>query len=1301
MLPPSNKRGVALIITLAIITILAVLLLSFLISMQSDRASTYNYGRAIRAEELGVGALQEITSSLLDEMNIGSTAGTSYTVNGTRIYVPKNSLTAMPARIGFLSSDYLNPPDVDSTNSAKLPPTLIRVSRNGATYPAAGSYGVPMTNNVVLLASSIPTTSSSANGRSVTPTRWNKPLFMNASQSKAPTAFQANPPQWVYVTRSGTRLLQNTDAQSGILNADIGGKNTSAVVGRYAYVVYDEGALLDVNVAGCRDSDTNLAPAAGKSFISYADLTKITGLTNQTDVNNLIAWRNKGGLATYNSYTNLITKLSTNGFRKSYNNSQSQVSDNPLLSRQDLINYMTNVIKVDTVKSLPYLTTFSRAVDAPTWIPVTPATSTIDYAGQAETSTSINRDLANVRFSFAGPITHYYDDATAATYSAKVGDPLLQSRFSLAKLAWFNKSVSAVDPANGTDPSSTYAAAIQACFGLKWDTISTTANGGNKCWRYVGSPGSVSSSTIETLDQIAGEKREPNFFELLKAAILSGSVGLDPGPASFKNDNMGPNNSPEGNQGAIVQTGHANAYGWSFDRAGSLPAPSRIPDMQIMQIGANIIDQYDDDSYPTAIYFKYAGMTATNDAAIVDGVVDHNIYGTGDIVYGVENLPYLNKMVTADCVLDTTSATLGTMQGPYSLGWAGNTPTHSVALYSNATISSFLQPEIWNPHQVSGSIITAPATFQIRGYGITKTFWVGGTLCWTAPPPPIQPVPVPAPYTGASGYSPEVDLSTQSITFTVSTGIKNPTFQQHPIRLTQDKGLLPDLTITATSSEKLSMDWTDGKLHVPSWNGPYSTNPTNKFVAFCAGIDPAYSDCVSYQNPNTAQNGPSPVLDYARDQSSPYMLQPITFALGWLDPNGGFHPYSYIPGIFIQMYSDFQNIPMGDDAYNNSVVYGVIDPRTQRLGTFFKYNYGDYDRYDQTPFPGAQWRSVGNWGPNALASSMDGPVTANFVYTSPTGASSDVFTHDWQVNWKVPTGDPTMASATYYKDPDGVIRPGDSIYGNAQAGNGLQTITSTSSSPGPLGDSVGTLDGNSSHGRRPVILNRPFFSPGDLGYASRDLPFKTLDFFTILSADAALLDVFSVADVTQANNNQVTSITSGQLNINNAPYPVIKAILSGATKKELAASTATTTATAAYNIATESSAIASAIASRLGPATATASNSLVMNRSDLVLKLGSDPSATGSGTIHNAFTTAADQSNKAYLEAPVRALSDVVNTRTWNLMIDVVVQSGRMTPSAQTLADFVVEGERRYWLHIAIDRYTGKVIEQQLEPVYE
>ena len=44
------------------------------------------------------------------------------------------------------------------------------------------------------------------------------------------------------------------------------------------------------------------------------------------------------------------------------------------------------------------------------------------------------------------------------------------------------------------------------------------------------------------------------------------------------------------------------------------------------------------------------------------------------------------------------------------------------------------------------------------------------------------------------------------------------------------------------------------------------------------------------------------------------------------------------------------------------------------------------------------------------------------------------------------------------------------------------------------------------------MLNRPFRNVGELGYAFRDLPWKTLDFFSDKSADAGLLDIFTIND---------------------------------------------------------------------------------------------------------------------------------------------------------------------------------------------
>jgi len=73
---------------------------------------------------------------------------------------------------------------------------------------------------------------------------------------------------------------------------------------------------------------------------------------------------------------------------------------------------------------------------------------------------------------------------------------------------------------------------------------------------------------------------------------------------------------------------------------------------------------------------------------------------------------------------------------------------------------------------------------------------------------------------------------------------------------------------------------------------------------------------------------------------------------------------------------------------------------------------------------------------------------------------------------------------------------------------------------------------------------------------------------------------------------------------------------------------------------------------------------------------------------------------------PSRALGDVGQTRTWNLMLDMIAQSGRYPPNANSLAGFIVEGEKRYWFHIALGRdlninRTVDVLGSQLEEVSE
>jgi hypothetical protein len=58
------------------------------------------------------------------------------------------------------------------------------------------------------------------------------------------------------------------------------------------------------------------------------------------------------------------------------------------------------------------------------------------------------------------------------------------------------------------------------------------------------------------------------------------------------------------------------------------------------------------------------------------------------------------------------------------------------------------------------------------------------------------------------------------------------------------------------------------------------------------------------------------------------------------------------------------------------------------------------------------------------------------------------------------------------------------------------------------------------------------------------------------------------------------------------------------------------------------------------------------------------------------------------------------------LLIDVIAQSGRYPPNTPSTTQgfrngFVVQGEQHYWVHVAIDRFTGRVIDKQIEVVNE
>jgi len=199
----------------------------------------------------------------------------------------------------------------------------------------------------------------------------------------------------------------------------------------------------------------------------------------------------------------------------------------------------------------------------------------------------------------------------------------------------------------------------------------------------------------------------------------------------------------------------------------------------------------------------------------------------------------------------------------------------------------------------------------------------------------------------------------------------------------------------------------------------------------------------------------------------------------------------------------------------------------------------------------------------------------------------------------------------------------------------------------------------------PIVLNRALRSPGELGYAYKNVS-TTLDFYTPGTADTSLLDLFSTSPA---------NVRAGVINLNTRNSVVLAAMIAGTVRNE--GSTAIVTTANGKNAALD-------IVTATDPSTGTPA----LGRYEL-------------GRLTAAVRTSATGAGEEARELISRSLAEVAQTRTWNLMIDVIAQSGRFPGIATSLSQFVVEGERRYWLHVAIDRFTGEVIDQQLETVYE
>jgi len=212
----------------------------------------------------------------------------------------------------------------------------------------------------------------------------------------------------------------------------------------------------------------------------------------------------------------------------------------------------------------------------------------------------------------------------------------------------------------------------------------------------------------------------------------------------------------------------------------------------------------------------------------------------------------------------------------------------------------------------------------------------------------------------------------------------------------------------------------------------------------------------------------------------------------------------------------------------------------------------------------------------------------------------------------------------------------------------------------------------------PIVLNHPFSNVGEFGYGlDTENGFAPLNFTTETSNDKPVLDFITYNPILHAYPR------AGIVNLNTKNVPVLAAILKSALKND-------TIMSPPASVISQSEAMAAA-----GRIVTETSARPVLNRADVarLVRVGADTSWT-----------------KEQKEAVARALAELGQARTWNVMIDLITQTGRYVPGAgpDDLADpgkFILEGEKRYWLHIALGRdlVNGQVdvLGTQLEEVVE
>jgi hypothetical protein len=1211
------RRSSALVITLAVLVLLSSLLLVFFDLGQLNRQISFSSAGEFRADTIAHAAIDTTIGDLQSEMQAGSTVTNDFYGTGTNLLIPLTNqvnptvtnLYMVPARVG----------DQGFTN-------LVTQSMGSSNFwSTTAGYGTTV-YNPIRASSGNSTANTSLNGRYIALNRWNKPgLLADPGSGKTPNppATTYVPPDWVIVTRQGP--VTNAPAGSAAYVktlADNSPSNLSYAVGRYAYTIYNEGALFDVNVGGLPtqgsskltgtqfNTERGLLPQVDLAALLSSTAIGVDSVTAEADADALVQWRNAASIAA-TSYANPLTngynfgtngyighvETATNGFTSvNFDPANPKNTDQSFLSRQDLIDYIKNSGNAIPTTALPFLATFTLDSDQPSYSP-DPARPKVSTTQDDIT----NPNVLTLKVPASGfPLPRASDQTPAVA-----GEPLLKHRFPLSRLALFQNPTA------------------NAALILKYFCMKPHSGG---LWDYVDpDSGSVASAipTIKTLDQVASVgKREPTFWELLQAGILTGSLG-----SSLT---------------ATSQTG--------MDESGDASATR-----QIFRIGLSIMDQYDADDIPTVINF--GGIPWQGNAPTAANM----------FVAGVENLPYIMWIT----------------QQSFQDDWVAPDSNN------NSTHVGYLMFGLWNPHR---NAATGNAnTFELHANGKTG-FFVGNA-------------------TGTSGTPPTANLGMQDhndsiIQFRTVPSIASPssarTFAAVDVLRASDViGTPPDEAGYFSQVNNVNGNKTKSLLEPGFLMGRIQKTTvvgTAPFGIVAPGSVPPLS-----------ATPPNP-LDFAYNGSRGTLTTRFDMVLGIKDSNGNFIPYQAFPNYN----ADFGNNSSDPVGYKNlsdtEMYHGLFDapidpinpdttrfamgvpsahsdPRTNRFG-FQVGNAAsmEADNFSILDVTGSQPKSLGGWSifNSGNLGSPFSPFTkgalADLTFNRLLGSTGDTYSSYTDPDYTLATKN-QIARQGDSNPPPGFTKASYATHG-IDSPYTYSRFPNTTGMPGAL--SIPT-------DAQPIMLNRPFTSVAEMGYAFRDDPWRTLNFSSYDSADGGLLDFFCL-------NENDSATRAGVVDINNASVELLTALLMNAYRDPVipttgasnpAGSLATPNATPPLALA-DATKIAQGIRTALGPVNNP--TMVLRNVADLPLLITKMAKATPS-PLPDTF--------KYKREAIVRALADIMNTRTWNLMIDVIAQSGRYPTTATTLDNFVVEGERRYWVHVAIDRFTGRVTASRVEPVTE